>query len=401
MSATSRVGPFAGLRVLELGSMYAGPWVGRLFADYGAEVIKVEQPGVGDACRAWPPIKNGTSLPFLRVNRGKKSIAVDLNNLRGQQLVRQIAGHADVVTANLRPDTLKHWGLDYPALQAVNAAVVYVGISGYGKSGPYGGRPGFGSTADAISGFAHIVGYPSMPPSLAHFGLADFVAGTAGALGAAMALFRRELSGQGEEVDVALYEPLMTLVGDIVVDYSSLGVIRERRGNSVGIASPVGTFLTKDDKWIVISGSSDKMTHLLFVAMGREDLAGDPRFATNAARLQHEEEITSLIQSWVGTLERGQVLELLQNQGVVSGPVNTAEDIVNDPHFRHRTLVTGKSDLIGDVVVPGQMVHLASTPQVRYEDPPLIGEHTMEVLQELIGMSSSEMAELRASGVIA
>src|SRR6202011_3326237 len=142
---------------------------------------------------------------------------------------------------NLRPDTLKHWGLDYPALQAVNAAVVYVGISGYGKSGPYGGRPGFGSTADAISGFAHIVGYPSMPPSLAHFGLADFVAGTAGALGAAMALFRRELSGQGEEGDVALYEPLMTLVGDIVVDYSSLGVIRERRGNSVGIASPVGT----------------------------------------------------------------------------------------------------------------------------------------------------------------
>jgi crotonobetainyl-CoA:carnitine CoA-transferase CaiB-like acyl-CoA transferase len=240
-----------------------------------------------------------------------------------------------------------------------------------------------------------------MPPSLAHFGLADFVAGTAGALGAAMALFRRERSGEGEEVDVALYEPLMTLVGDIVVDYSALGVIRERRGNSVGVASPVGTFLTKDDKWIVISGSSDKMTHLLFGAMGRDDLAIDPRFATNAVRLQHEEEITGLIQTWVGTLDRGEILELLQKRGVVSGPVNTAEDIVKDLHFQHRTLVTGKSDLIGDVVVPGQMVHLASTPQVVYQDPPLVGEHTAAVLHGLLGMAPSEVTRLRESGVVA
>lgn len=393
-------GPLNGVRVLELGTMIAGPWAGRVLADFGAEVVKLEDPEAGDPGRVWPPVKDGESLAFFRLNMGKKSVVIDLSQDLGRDVALQLLERTDVMVTNRRPKTLNAWGLDYASLGRRYPRLVYVGITAYGKDGPDGGGPGFGAPADGISGFSNIVGFPSMPPSLAHFGFADCIAGTAAAFGAAMSLFRRELSGHGDEVDVALYEPLMAILGDIVVDYSVLGAIRMRRGNSPGQVSPTGTFLTKDGKWVVISGSSQNMAQALFRAMGREELIRDARFASNLARVENENDLRSLVQTWVATMTRDEVLDLLDQHKVVCGPVNTAEDIMRDPHFRYRTLVSGDDPVLGSVTVPGRQAQLAGSPQVPFAASPDLGEHTDQVLYEWAGIDQEALADLRRQGVL-
>ncbi|MBV9661140.1 MAG: CoA transferase, partial [Acidimicrobiales bacterium] len=215
--------PMAGVRVLELANNYAGPFAGSLLCDYGAEVVKVELPGTGDPARRWPPEKDGHSLGWMRINRGKKSIGLDLRDPRDRETVVRLAAKADVIIVAFRPPTLAKWGLTYDDLKAANPGIVYVSVTGWGLTGPNSGRPGFGSTADAVSGFSHIVGFPDRPPVLAHFGLTDLIAGTSAALGTVMALFKRATTGEGDLIDVALYEPMMHLLGDIVVDYSTTG----------------------------------------------------------------------------------------------------------------------------------------------------------------------------------
>jgi crotonobetainyl-CoA:carnitine CoA-transferase CaiB-like acyl-CoA transferase len=399
-SAQAPTGPLNGIRVLELGGMYAGPWVGRVLADLGARVIKIENPRGGDASRTWPPFKNGTSLPFLRMNRGKRSIGLNLQDAEGRDLVRALVSDCDVVAANFKPTTMASWQLDYDSLKDENPRLIYTGISGYGRTGPYSGRPGFGSTADAISGFSNIVGFPTSPPTMAHFGLADLLAGTCAALATAVCLFHREKTGRGDEVDVALYEPLMTLVGDIVLDYTALGLVRERKGNDPGVASPVGTFMTKDQRWVVISGSSQAVAGRLFGAIGRADLVDDPRYVDNAARLVNRSDLTAIIQLWVGERTRDEVLQVLSDHDVVCGPVNTAEDIVNDPHFEARTLMRGTSATVGEISIPAYLAHIASAPSVAFEEPPELGQHTMEILSADLGLSTDRIADLLSRGVI-
>jgi len=254
---TSRAaGPLAGVRVLELGSMYAAPTCGRMLRDFGADVIKVEDPASGDYARQWTPMKNGQSFGFARLNSGKRSVAIDLRTDSGRDLVRRLAAQSDVVIENFRPGRMDAWGLGYAALAAENPGIVVTSVSGFGHTGPYAEKPGFGTVAETGSGFAYINGWPETPPTSPPFGFADSIAGISAAMGTAMALYRRERTGEGDHVDVALYEPLMFIVGDMIMNYTGTGFVQGRVGNGTGSASPRGVYQAADGKWLSIAASN-------------------------------------------------------------------------------------------------------------------------------------------------
>jgi len=392
--------PLAGIRVLELGTMYAAPTAGRMLRDFGADVVKVEPPVTGDYARQWTPRKDGLALGFSRLNAGKRSIAVDLRRAEGRDLVRRLAAHCDVVVESFRPGRLEAWGLGYDVLSAQNPGLVLTRVSGFGQSGPYRERPGFGTVAETGSGFAYINGWPETPPTSPPFGFADSIAGIAAAMGTAMSLYRRERTGTGDVVDVALYEPLMFIVGDMILKFQASGEIQGRVGNGTGSASPRGVYQAADGGWLSIAASNQTIAERLFVAMGRPDLPLDARFATNVARMEHNDEIQAEVSAWVARRPRDEILAVLEKHEVVASAVNDARDILADPHFRERTLVelTG-SDVLGRVLMPGPVLHLASSGAPAYDGVPAIGEHTDDVLTELLGLDEDQLASLRALGV--
>ena len=398
---TPETGPLAGVSVLELGTMYAAPTAGRMLRDFGARVTKVEDPATGDYARHWTPQKDGLSLGFARLNAGKHSIGIDLRQPEGRDLVRRLAATVDVVLESFRPGRLEKWGLGYEALAADNPGLILVRVSGFGQTGPYRERPGFGTVAETASGFAFINGWPQTPPTSPPFGFADSIAGISAAMGTAMALYRRERGGSGEVVDVALYEPLMFIVGDIILKYTSLGEVQGRIGNGTGSASPRGIYQAADGAWLSIAASNEVIARRLFRAMERPELSDDPRFATNQARMANNEAIQHVVSSWVATRPRDEVLSVLDQFEVVSAAVNDASDIVEDPHFRERTLVelTG-SDVLGSVLMPGPVLHLASYPGPDYDGVPAIGEHTRPTLTRSLAMTSAEFDALVQRGVI-
>jgi crotonobetainyl-CoA:carnitine CoA-transferase CaiB-like acyl-CoA transferase len=394
-------GPLAGVRVLELGSMYAAPTCGRMLRDFGAEVIKVEDPSSGDYARQWTPMKNGQSFGFARLNSGKRSVAIDLRGDEGQGLVRRLAAQCDVVIENFRPGRVDAWGLGYAALSAENPRIVLTSVSGFGQTGPYKQKPGFGTVAETGSGFAYINGWPETPPTSPPFGFADSIAGISAAMGTAMALFRRERTGQGDHVDVALYEPLMFIVGDMIMNYTGTGFVQGRVGNGTGSASPRGVYQAADGKWLSIAASNQGIAKRLFAAMGSPELIEDPRYATNEARMQRNDELQVMVSDWVAERPRDEILKVLDEFEVVCSQVNDASDIVEDPHFQERTLVelTG-SEALGRVLVPGPVLHVDGYRVEQYEGVPAIGEHTREVLTDLLSLSDDDLAGLAASGTV-
>lgn len=381
-----RCGPLAGVTVLELGTMYAAPTCGRMLRDFGADVIKVEDPVHGDYARQWTPMKAGQSLGFARLNAGKRSVGIDLRTDEGRDVVRRLAGRVDVVIESFRPGRMAEWGLGYAALSAESPRLVLTSVSGFGQTGPYREKPGFGTVAETGSGFAYINGWPDTPPTSPPFGFADSLAGISAAMGTAMALYRRERSGLGDHVDVALYEPLMFMLGDMVLNYTATGHVQGRVGNGTGSASPRGVYQAADGKWLSIAASNQGIATRLFTAMGLPGLIEDPRYATNAERMRHNDELQEKVKSWVGAQPRREVLDILEKFEVVCSPVNDASDIVADPHFRERTLVeiTG-SETLGRVLTPGPVLHFESYPGPTYHGVPAIGEHTDEVLAKLLG----------------
>jgi crotonobetainyl-CoA:carnitine CoA-transferase CaiB-like acyl-CoA transferase len=394
--------PLEGVRVLELGTMYAAPTAGRMLRDFGADVVKVEDPAAGDYARQWTPQKDGLSLGFVRLNSGKRSVGIDLRTAAGRELVRALAAEVDVVIESFRPGRMEAWGLGYDALSAANPRLVLTRVSGFGQTGPYRERPGFGTVAEVGSGFAFINGWPDTPPTSPPFGFADSIAGISAAMGTAMALFRRERTGQGDEVDVALYEPLMFIVGDIILQYSALHEVQGRVGNGTGSASPRGVYLAGDEHWLAIAGSNQAIARRLFAAMGEPELIEDPRFATNAARMAHNDELQARVAAWVRSHTRDEVLKILDDFEVVSSAVNDARDIVADPHFAERTIVelTG-NEVLGRALMPGPVLHLRGYAGPRYHGVPAIGEHTREVLHNWLGTGEERLAELAAAGVVA
>lgn len=392
--------PLEGLRVLELGNMYAAPTTGRMLRDFGADVIKVEEPATGDTARSWVPQEKGLSLGFARLNAGKRSIGVDLRRPEGRDLVLELASHTDVVIESFRPGRLEAWGLGLDVLTARNPRIVLARVTGYGQSGPYRQRPGFGTVAEALSGFAFLNGWPSTPPTSPPFGFADSIAGIAAAFGVMMALLRRERTGVGGEVDVALYEPLMFILGDAILRYGTNGEVMERQGNTTGAASPRGIYQAGDGRWLCIAASSQSIAMRLFDAMGRPELKDDPRYATSAARLQHNESLQQIVVNFVASRRRDEVLAVFDEYEVVSSAVNDSSDIVADPHFRARTLVPLVGSMLGDVLVPGPILRLDGQARTRYEGVPGIGEHTDQVLIEVLSLDADSRAALHAAGVI-
>ena len=394
-------GPLHGVTVLELSSMYAAPTCGRMMRDFGATVIKVEDPVAGDFARQWSPFKNGLSLGFSRLNSGKRSLGIDLRSEDGREIVRDLVPHVDVVLESFRPGRMEAWGLGYDILSSRNPGVVMTRVSGFGQTGPYSERPGFGTVAETSSGYAYINGWPSTPPTSPPFGFADSIAGISAAFGTAMALFNRGRTGVGDVVDVALYEPLMFIIGDIILQWTGNGAIQERVGNGTGSASPRGIFQAKDGKWLSIAASSQTIAVRLFEAMDRPDIIKDPRYATNAARMEHNEDMQKIVSEWVQTQPRKEILAILESHNVVAAGVNDARDVTEDPHFSERTLVdlTG-SDLLGKVKMPGPILHVSSYSGPEYAGVPEIGQHTKEVLQDFLGFDDARIQSLAQSGVI-
>jgi crotonobetainyl-CoA:carnitine CoA-transferase CaiB-like acyl-CoA transferase len=393
-------GPLAGIKVLELCSMYAGPTAGRMLRDLGASVIKVEDPKSGDYARQWMPQAKGVSLGFIRLNSGKRSVAVDLRSAEGRDLVTRLAAQSDVVTESFRPGRLEAWGLGYDVLSADNPGLVLGRVSGYGQTGPYRSRPGFGTVAEAISGFAFTNGWPHTPPTSPQFGFADSIAGISLALGVSAALYRRASTGRGEVVDVALYEPLMFILGDAILRYTATGEITQRVGNTTGAASPRGVYQAGDGGWLSIAASSQVIAERLFAAMERPDLVDDPKFATNKARMQHNEELQALVVAWVGSRPRAEVLSILDRYEVVAAAVNDARDIVADPHFQFRSLFPVPSSEHDSLLVPGPLVRTDDDRVPEYPFGPVLGEHTASVLGEELGLSADDIASLERRGTI-
>lgn len=397
---TSDSAPLAGVRVLELGAMYAAPTAGRMLRDFGADVVKVEDPGQGDMARQWQPQKDGLALGFVRLNSGKRSVGVDLRTAEGQDIVRRLISQSDIVVESFRPGRLEKWGMDYETLAADNPGLILARISGFGQTGPYRERPGFGTVAETASGFAFLNGWPDSPPTAPPFGFADSIAGISAAFGAAMALYRRGITGQGSVVDVALYEPLMFILGDALLNYTSTGTITTRQGNSSGAASPRGIYAAADGAWLSIAASAQTIAMRLFDAMGRPEFKTDERYATNDARMRNNEELQVVVREWVAQRPRDQVLAIFEEYEVVAAAVNDSSDIVADPHFLERTLVDVVGTALGAAKMPGPVLHVSGYAGPVYDGVPWVGQHTAEVLEERLSLSETDLDGLATRGII-
>lgn len=399
-------GPLRGIRVLELGNFVAAPTAGRLLADFGAEVIKIELPHVGDEVRMWRLFRGDTSMMWRTIARNKKSVTIDMRTPEGSDLVRKLAAHADVVVENYRPGKLESWGLAPESLREQNPGLVLVRISGYGQSGPYRERPGFGSVAESMGGLRYVTGYPDRPPTRINLSIADTLAGLHGVIGALMGLLARErgLATQGETVDVALYEAVLSVMESVVPEFGAYGEVRKRTGNEMTGVAPSGTYQCRDGDWVVIAGNSDAIFRRLMTAVGRSDLADDPRFADNPGRAAESALLDAAISDWTSRHLVAEVVGTMVAANVPAGPIYSVSDIVGDPHFQARQMFLDCEVRVDDglerVTFPGVVPKLERMPgTVRWLGPEL-GEHTHEVLTRLLGMSDEEISALHDRRVV-
>jgi crotonobetainyl-CoA:carnitine CoA-transferase CaiB-like acyl-CoA transferase len=397
-AATSATGPLAGFRVLELGSTVAGPFCGRLLADFGAEVIKVEPPE-GDPVRTMGKHVNGKSLYAATILRNKQLISLDLRQQAARDVVRRLASRCDVVVENFRPGTLEKWGIGYEQLRQDNPGLVMVRISGFGQTGPYRERPGYGFLGDAVGGMLHINGYPDRPPVRAAVPVTDMVTALYGALGATMALLSRGRTGQGQVVDAALYESAFSLMESHVPAFEKLGHVAMRAGTHLPGSTPNSLYPTADGGFIAMAASSDAVFRRLAQVMGQAELANDPRFATGLARVENEEVLDGIIAEWTGGFELGELAQLLQTQDVPGARVFTMADIFRDPHFAARgTIIHAPDKDLGTVAMPAPAPRLSATPGLVRHAGGVVGEDTVQVLSTLGEFSADEIAQLLQSG---
>jgi formyl-CoA transferase len=400
------VGPLTGIRVLELGNFIAAPTAGRLMAEFGAEVIKVEQPGVGDQVRSWRLQRGSTSMMWRTLARNKKSITVDIRKPDGAEIVRRLAAKADVVLENYRPGKLESWGLSPEILRADNPELIIVRISGYGQTGPYRDRPGFGGVAEAIGGLRFVTGYPDRPPTRVGVSVGDSLAGLFGVIGALMGLLARRSRQQqhGETVDVALTEAVFAIMESIIPDYSAYGVVRARTGNEMPGVAPSNTYPCANGDWVVIGGNADGIFVRLMEAIGRHDLATDPRFRDNHGRAAHSALLDAAISEWTSARRLDEVMAVMVGASVPVGHTYSAEDIVKDSHFWARDMLLEEEVVVEDtaetVLFPGIVPRLEQMPGAVAWLGPELGEHTEPILTELLGMTDEQVTQLRAQGVV-
>ena len=394
--------PLAGLRVLELGQLLAGPFTASILAYFGAEVIKVEPPE-GDPIRGWRQLdEGGTSYWWRSLGRNKKCISVDLKKARGQDMVRRLAERSDVLIENFSPGVLERWGLAPGVLKAINPRLVIARISGYGQDGPYASKPGFASVCEGISGFRYLNGFPGEAPVRPNLSIGDTIAALHAALGILIALRARDaLPGAGGQVvDVALYESMFNLMEAVVPEYSGAGLIREPAGTTVTGIVPTNTYRCADGRFVVIGGNGDSIFRRLMEGIGRQDLGDDPQLARNAGRVQRETEIDAAIGAWCAARAAAEVLAVMDEKRVPAGPIYNVEDMFADPHFRARGLFE-RVEIDGKPLeIPALMPRLQGTPGGTEWAGPAVGSHTDAVLGEVLGMDEREIAALRADGVV-
>ena len=390
------------LRVVEMGQLLAGPFCGQLLADFGADVIKLEPPGQGDPMREWGREKSGgKSLWWPVVARGKRSVTINLREAKGQELARRLLEDADVLVENFRPGTIERWGLAPEDLWAINPRLIIVRVSGYGQTGPYADRPGYGAIGEAMGGLRAVIGEPDRPPSRAGISIGDTLAATFACVGCLVALHARERTGKGQVVDSALYEATLAVMESLIPEYSITGYIRPRTGSILPNVAPANAYPTKDGKEHLISGNQDTVWKRLAEAMGRPELGDDERYATHNARGANQAELDALIGEWSATLTAAELEERLNEHAVPNGKIYTAPDMLEDPHFAAReAIVRMVHPLLGEFPMQNVAPHLSDTPgEVRWVGPEL-GEHTDEVLSSVLGLADGERDALRDAGII-
>ncbi|MET4309761.1 CaiB/BaiF CoA-transferase family protein [Bradyrhizobium sp. RT4b] len=394
-------GPLSGIRVVELGTLIAAPFAARLFAEFGAEVIKIEQPGSGDPLRRWRKLHQGTSLWWYLQSRNKKSIAIDLKSPDGRDVALRLAAQADVVIENFKPGSLEKLGLGWDVLSKLNPDLTLVRISGYGQTGPYRDRSGFGAIGEAMGGLRFTTGDPDSPPARVGISIGDSLASLHGVIGALMSLLRVKTGqGRGQVVDVSLYESVFNLMESLVPEYDLMGHVRTRTGGALPGISPSNTYPSSDGRHVVIAGNSDAIFKRLMLVIGRPDLADDPALASNDGRVRGNDLLDAAIAAWTSERTMDEILARLDAADVPAGRIYSVADIVEDPHYAARDMILS-TELPGDVTVkmPGIAPKLSDTPGVVKWPGPTLGQHTDEVLAGL-GLQAGDIAQLRRSGAV-
>ena len=397
-------GALDGIRVLEVGTLISGPFAGRLLGDMGAEVIKIEPPGSPDPLRTWGQAEVDGHHFFWTVHaRNKKAITLNLREPSGRDLFLDLAERSDIIVENFRPGTLEKWNLGYDVLRQRNPGIILVRVSGYGQTGPDAGKAGYASVAEAVSGLRHMNGFPGGPPPRLALSLGDTLAGMFAAQGALAALYRRTVTGQGQIVDTALTEACLAVQESTIPDYDAGGVVRGPSGTRLDGIAPSNIYQSADGSWVVIAANQDTVFRRLCDAMGRPDLASDPRFADHGARGRNQDELDALIAEWAAQRQPDDIIETLSAAGVIAGPINTVAEVVRDPQFQARgMLVEHYDEGAGRAVLgPGVVPVLTDTPGgVRSAGPPRPGQHNDEIYGELLGLGAAEIATLTSRGVL-
>lgn len=400
MHSAPVAGPLAGFKVLELGTLIAGPFASRILGEFGAEVIKVETPGSGDPIRKWRVLHEGNSLWWAVQARNKKSVTLNLKSEQGLDILKKLLADADVLVENFRPGQLEKWGIGPEALKQLNPGLVVVRLSGYGQTGPYKDRPGFGAIAESIGGMRYLSGEPGKPPVRVGISIGDSLAGLHAVIGALMALLNRQKTGRGQVVDVALYESVFNMMESLLPEYDFAGTVRERSGASLPGIVPSNTYTCRDGAYVVIGGNGDAIFKRLMTAIGHADMANNPEMASNDGRVKHTQWIDQTIAQWCASHSVDDALAVLEQAEVPASKIYSIADIVQDPQFQARQMLEehpfGEA---GSLKVPGVVPKLSDTPgQTRWLGPAL-GEHTAEVLASL-GYGAEEIERLRADGVV-
>jgi len=394
--------PLDGIRVIELGQLLAGPFCGAMLAYFGAEVIKIEPPGSGDAIRGWREVRDGTSLWWYSIGRNKKSVTLDLRSEQGRALARRLMESADVVIENFRPGVMEEWGLGPEQLRASNPALVFARISGYGQDGPNAHKPGYASVTEGFSGFRYLNGFPGEAPVRPNLSIGDTISAIHATLGIVLALLQRGKTpaGTGQVVDVALYESMFNLMESVVPEYDGAGVVRQPSGTTITGIVPTNTYRCRDGRFVIIGGNGDSIFKRLMIAAGRPDMAADPALARNPGRVANEAAIDAALSAWCGQHDAAQIIALLEAERVPAGPIYTVEDMLADPHFQARGMFEQVEIDGRPLKIPAILPKLVGSPGRTDWPGPALGSHTDEVLGTMLGLAAEDLVLLRTQGVI-
>lgn len=391
--------PLANLKVIEMGQLIAGPFAAKTLADFGADVIKIEAPIVGDALRKWRLLKDGTSVWWQVQSRNKRSLALDLKLVEAQEIVRSLVKEADILIENFRPGTLESWGLNPQDLLQINPKLIVLRISGYGQTGPYRDKPGFGVVAEAMGGLRHLTAEPGRTPVRVGVSIGDTLAALHGVIGILLALQERHTSGKGQVVDIALYEAVFNCMESLLPEYSAFGEVRKAAGSALPGIAPSNAYQCQDGKYVLVAGNGDSIFKRLMKLIGREDLAQDTEFASNDGRVKRVGELDQAIGVWASQISVEEALEALDQASVPAGRIFTIEDIAKDPHYHARGMIETIQMKDGSALqVPGIIPKLSRTPGSIKSLAPDVGEQTDQILQE-IGLTSQQIATLKDKGI--